>query len=185
MRQVSFKILLTLFLASFLIAIPATAATRKSKAKSRSHARQALVHHPARKSGRYRNVSYVAPRHTASRLHARHHLYSNPYTSPTFADSTAGDSVDGEDLVVRRAAVQALGPFNGTVVVVDPSNGRVLSMVNQKLALTGGFQPCSTIKLVAAVAGLSEGAITPETIIRLTRRRSFDLTDALAHSNNL
>ena len=186
MRQAFLKLFLTLFLASFLFSIPASAATpARSKAKSRSHARrQALVHKPARKSVRRRNVSYVTPRHTASRLHARHHLYSNPYTSPTFADSTAGDSVDGEDLVVRRAAVQALGPYNGTVVVVDPANGRVLSMVNQKLALTGGFQPCSTIKLVAAVAGLSEGAITPETSIRLTRRRSFDLTDALAHSNN-
>jgi cell division protein FtsI/penicillin-binding protein 2 len=144
----------------------------------------ALAHQLARKSGRHRNVRYVAPRHTASRLHARHHLYSNPYTSPTFADSTVGDSVDGEDLVVRRAAVQALGPYNGTVVVVDPSNGRVLTMVNQKLALAGGFQPCSTIKLVAAVAGLSEGVITPETSVRLSRRKSFDLTDALAHSNN-
>jgi penicillin-binding protein 2 len=69
-------------------------------------------------------------------------------------------------------------------VVVDPSNGRVLTMVNQKLALAGGFQPCSTIKLVAAVAGLSEGVITPETSVRLSRRKSFDLTDALAHSNN-
>jgi cell division protein FtsI/penicillin-binding protein 2 len=177
---------LTLFLASFLISIPASAATRKSKAKSRGHAhQQAVLHKHVRRSGRYRNVSYVVPSHTASQLHSRHHLYSNPYTSPTFADSTSGDSVDGEDLVVRRAAVQALGPYNGTVVVVDPSNGRVLSMVNQKLALSAGFQPCSTIKLVAAVAGLSEGAITPETTIRLTRRKSFDLTDALAHSNNL
>jgi cell division protein FtsI/penicillin-binding protein 2 len=93
--------------------------------------------------------------------------------------------VDGEDLLVRRAAVQALGPYNGSVVVVDPSNGRVLSMVNQKLALSSGFEPCSTIKLVTAVAGLSEGVITPETSIRLSRRTSWDLDNALAHSNNL
>jgi cell division protein FtsI/penicillin-binding protein 2 len=185
MRQVFLKISLTLFLASVLIAIPVSAATRRGKAKSRGRThRQALVRTPAQKSGHYRNVNHVAPQHTGSRLHARRHVYSNPYTSPTFADSTEGDSVDGEDLVVRRAAVQALGPYNGTVVVVDPSNGRVLTMVNQKLALAGGFQPCSTIKLVAAVAGLSEGVITPETSIRLSRRRTFDLTDALAHSNN-
>jgi penicillin-binding protein 2 len=181
MRQVSFRVILTLVVASFLITLPASATTRKRKRKT--HTSQALAQ-KAGLSSRNRNVSNVVPRHTASRLHARQHLYSSAYTSPTFADSTVGDSVDGEDLVVRRAAVQALGPYNGSVVVVDPSNGRVLSMVNQKLALSSGFQPCSTIKLVAAVAGLSEGVITPETSIRLSRRTSFDLTEALAHSNN-
>ncbi|HXM40050.1 MAG TPA: hypothetical protein VN924_02295, partial [Bryobacteraceae bacterium] len=39
-------------------------------------------------------------------------------------DPTAGDNVDGDDLAVRRAAVDALGPYNGTVVVVDPQTGR-------------------------------------------------------------
>ncbi len=185
MRLVSFKLLLTLLVASFLISSPVSAAIHKRRTKSRSRVHHQLVaHRRAGRSGRYHNVSYVVPGHTASRLHSRHRILSNPYTSPTFADSTVGDSVDGEDLVVRRAAVQALGPYNGTVVVVDPSNGRVLTMVNQKLALSGGFQPCSTIKLVTAVAGLSEGVITPETSIRLSRRKSFDLTDALAHSNN-
>jgi hypothetical protein len=41
---------------------------------------------------------------------------SGPWLEPTFADSTIGDNVDGEDLVVRRAAVDALGPYNGTVL---------------------------------------------------------------------
>src|SRR5579871_2745208 len=54
-----------------------------------------------------------------SRTSKRKSVYS-PWTSPTFADSTAGDLIDGEDLAVRRAAVQALGPYNGSVVVVDP-----------------------------------------------------------------
>jgi penicillin-binding protein 2 len=49
--------------------------------------------------------------------------------------------VDGDDLEVRRAAVDALGPYNGTVVVVDPQTGRVLTMVNQKTALDSGFTP--------------------------------------------
>src|ERR1700722_1291936 len=47
--------------------------------------------------------------------------FVSPWATPTFADSTIGDSVDGEDLMVRRAAVQALGPYNGSVVVADPS----------------------------------------------------------------
>jgi penicillin-binding protein 2 len=183
MRQVSLKTVLTLFIASLLISLPVSAATRRKKARSRVRSQQALAHRSVARTSRYRNVNYAVP--PARRLHPRVHRYSESgYTSPTFADSTVGDSVDGEDLIVRRAAVQALGPYNGTVVVVDPSNGRVLSMVNQKLALASGFQPCSTIKLVTAVAGLSEGVITPETSIRLTRRTSFDLSMALAHSNN-
>ena len=42
------------------------------------------------------------------------------WTEPTYADATVGDSVEGEDPVIRRAAVEALGPYNGTVVVADP-----------------------------------------------------------------
>jgi len=72
-----------------------------------------------------------------------------------------GDHVDGEDLAVRRAAVEALGPYNGSVVAVDPATGRVLSMVNQKIATGSGFQPCSTIKVSVALAGLSEKVIQP------------------------
>src|ERR1035438_4779521 len=57
-----------------------------------------------------------------------------PYKSQVpGVDPTIGDNVDGDDLVVRRAAVAALGTFAGSVVVVDPTNGRILSMVNQSL----------------------------------------------------
>jgi penicillin-binding protein 2 len=110
-------------------------------------------------------------------------IRGGPWTEPTFADSTAGDFVDGEDLTIRRAAVDALGPYNGSVVVVDPETGRVLSMVNQRVALSTGFQPCSTIKVSVALAGLKEKVIAPETKLRLGGMR-MDLTYALAHSNN-
>jgi beta-lactamase class D len=109
---------------------------------------------------------------------------AGPWLAPTFADSTSGDSVEGEDLTVRRAAVEALGPYNGTVVVADPDTGRVLTIVNQKLAFQGGFQPCSTIKIVAAAAGLSERLIDSQTAVRLYGRTRMNLTDALATSNN-
>jgi penicillin-binding protein 2 len=108
-----------------------------------------------------------------------------PWLAPTFADdSTFGDKIDGEDLQVRRAAVDALGPYNGTVVVADAHTGRVLTMVNQKLALSNGYQPCSTVKVVAALAGLSEGLVDRNTMLRLYGRTSMNLTDALARSNN-
>jgi cell division protein FtsI/penicillin-binding protein 2 len=99
-------------------------------------------------------------------------------------DPTVGDNVDGDDLPVRRAAVEALGNYNGSVAVVDPDSGRVLTIVNQRLAYKGGFVPCSTIKLVTALAALSEGLVERETPVRLNRRISMNLTTALAHSNN-
>ena len=75
------------------------------------------------------------------RTRGRRHIFFNPWTESTYGDSTVGDNVDGEDLTVRKAAVDALGPYNGTVIVADSRNGRVLSMVNQKLALKGAYQP--------------------------------------------
>lgn len=110
-------------------------------------------------------------------------IAGGPWTEPTFADSTEGDHVDGEDLNVRRAAVEALGPYNGSVVAVDAASGRVLTMVNQKIATGSGFQPCSTIKVSVALAGLSEKVIQPATKLRVPGMR-MDLTYALAHSNN-
>src|SRR5688572_12402126 len=75
----------------------------------------------------------------ASRRSSNRFVSGGPWLEPTFADSTIGDNVDGEDLAVRRAAVDALGPYNGSVVVADPQTGRVLTIVNQKVAFGGGF----------------------------------------------
>src|SRR5690349_9539010 len=80
-------------------------------------------------------------------------------------DPTVGDDVDGDDLVIRRAAVAALGTQNGSVVVADPTTGRILTIVNQKLALKSGFIPCSTIKLVTALAALTEHVVERDSFI--------------------
>jgi len=94
----------------------------------------------------------------------------------------AKDDITGEDMEVRRVAVNALGHHAGTVVVMDPMTGRVYSVVNQEWALRRGFKPCSTIKLVTGVAGLSENAIPPVDTVGDGFRT--DLTSALAHSDN-
>jgi cell division protein FtsI/penicillin-binding protein 2 len=125
-----------------------------------------------------------AVRTTRTYKPSRKRVAYSPWDTPTYADSTWGDSIDGEDLEVRRAAVEALGPFNGSVVVADPETGRILTMVNQRVALTGAYQPCSTIKLVAGLAALNEGLIDRQTRLRLGRRTSMNLTEALAVSNN-
>jgi cell division protein FtsI/penicillin-binding protein 2 len=57
-------------------------------------------------------------------------------------------------------------------------------MVNQRLALGSGFQPCSTIKVAVALAALQEKLIERTSKVRLYGRTSMNLTDALAHSNN-
>jgi len=70
------------------------------------------------------------------------------------------------------------------VVAIEPTSGRILAMVNQKLALSSGAQPCSTIKLTVALAALSEGLIDKETQVSLGSRSRMSLTEALARSNN-
>jgi len=115
----------------------------------------------------------------------RAHRYVERFTASSYADDiTEGDNFAGEDAVVRQAAIDALGNMNGTVVAIDPSTGRILAMVNQKLALSSGAQPCSTIKIAVALAGLSENLITRESELPLGRRSQMNLTQALAKSNN-
>ena len=94
----------------------------------------------------------------------------------------AKDDLSGEDPEVRRVAINALGNHAGTVVVMDPLTGRVYSVVNQEWALHRGFKPCSTIKLVTGVAGLSENAIP--LVDTANDGYRIDLTSALAHSDN-
>jgi penicillin-binding protein 2 len=109
-------------------------------------------------------------------------FYASSFTD---TDLTQGDVTAGEDPVVREAAITALGNMNGTVVAIDPSNGRILAMVNQKLALSSGAEPCSTIKVSVALAALEEGIITKDTPVNLGGSYHLNLTEALAHSNNL
>jgi penicillin-binding protein 2 len=85
---------------------------------------------------------------------------------------------------VRQAAIDALGREKGSVVAVDPTDGRILTIVGQKMAYSAGFEPCSTIKPFIALAGLQEGVITRETMLPVAPRRYMALTEAMAHSNN-
>ncbi len=192
------------FLFILVCAVDASAATRKHKivhspaaathrtakvaAFTASTLKRTTLHH--RRVVTTRTASLATTTTTRGVIHSRvrysrHRVLYSPWSEPTFADSTIGDTTLGEDPVVRKAAVDALGPYNGAVVVADPKSGRILSMVNQKLATTGAFQPCSTIKVVVSLASLSEGIIDSETPVHLARRTSMDMTKALAMSNNL
>jgi penicillin-binding protein 2 len=124
-----------------------------------------------------------APRATRTRASIKRGS-SSRYGVPTFTDSEKGDVTAFDDPIVRKAAVDALGRYNGSVVAIDPTSGRVLTVVNQNLAFSAGFIPCSTIKPVIAVAALQEGVVTRDTMIRVAPRKYLNLTEALAHSNN-
>ncbi|MDX6611546.1 MAG: hypothetical protein QOD75_732 [Blastocatellia bacterium] len=100
------------------------------------------------------------------------------------AANITNDSTVGEDMEVRRAAIEALGHHAGTVVVMDPKSGRIYTVVNQDWGLRRGFKPCSTIKLVTGVAGICEKIIQPVATVSESGRSRMDLTDALAYSNN-
>jgi len=114
----------------------------------------------------------------------RRRYYDRFFTSSIAPpDIFAGDVTAGEDPVVRQAAIDALDGLNGTVVVINPDNGRIVAMVNQKMALSPGVEPCSTIKLSVAFAALSEGIVTRDTEVQLPGFRT-DMTEALAHSIN-
>src|SRR6202162_3403628 len=94
------------------------------------------------------------------------------------------DIADNDDPIVRQIAQDALGHEKGSVLAVDPTTGRILAIINQRMAFSAGFEPCSTIKPFIALAGLQEGVITRDTMIKVGTRRYMDLTEAMAHSNN-
>ncbi len=99
------------------------------------------------------------------------------------AENIQNDNTEGEDLTVRRAAVNALGSRAGTVVVMEAKTGKLLTVVNQDWAIKQGFKPCSTIKLVTGVAGINEQIINEEGGIG-SSSSGMKLDYALAKSNN-
>jgi penicillin-binding protein 2 len=150
-----------LLIATIALALPAAEPGSKaivssaSKAKSKSKSRKRLA------PSRYRGYA------------------------PTYADSVSADDPTYDDPIVREAAVEALGRYNGSVVAVNPKTGRILTVVNQKIAFSDGYIPCSTIKPTIAIAALQENVITSDTMLKVGRRKYMNLTEALAHSNNV
>ena len=194
-----------LLLTSILsVACVGQAATGKTvRARAHEVARHGHVTREAAHSARLRGSAHTAALHAALtpapasrlvrgaqgrlvRVMVKHRGGGERFYANSFADDvTVGDVTDGEDPTVRAAAIDALGNMNGTALAIDPSTGRILAMVNQKLALSSGAEPCSTIKLTVALAALQEGLITRETPVALGGGYHLTLTDALAHSNNL
>ena len=176
--QVALVSLLTLLFA--ISALAATIEPTHSTTKKKSTAKVTESAHAQRRK--------AAISHSRRQVHtaAARRRYYERFTASSFiqGEQGEGDITTGEDPVVREAAIEALGNMNGTIVAVDPNSGRILAMVNQKLALSEGAQPCSTFKVAVALAALNENVITKETKVSLGGSYRMDLTTALAHSNN-
>jgi cell division protein FtsI/penicillin-binding protein 2 len=163
-----------------LLAVTSSAQTTTSKRhkKKTTSASKSAHHHRTTST----QVAVVHGRHRTHRVYER-------FTASSFdsdvMELTAGDNTTGEDSQVREALIEALSNMNGTALAIDPTTGRILAMVNQKLALSHGAEPCSTIKLTVALAALEEGIIKRDTEVNLGGSYHLNLTEALAHSNNL
>jgi penicillin-binding protein 2 len=191
-KRFSFVQVFCLALFTSLGAFAATVSTHTATTSHKSHSKSS--HKITESASAQKKMSRM--RHSSAAVAARnrsthtvtarkHHYYGERFYASSFAnDQVEGDITAGEDPIVRAAAIEALGGMNGTVVAMDPDNGRILAMVNQKLALSAGAQPCSTIKVAVALAALSENVITKDTQVPLTKTWHVDLTTALAHSNN-
>lgn len=163
----------------------AAASSRYRRAR-RPTTRRASTRTTARKAS-VRRVSYSRSRahHVVYRRALYRRVVWSPWSVSSFSDDPAfGDETSGDVAAVRDAAEKALGHWNGSIVVVDPNTGRILTMVNQKLALTRGYIPCSTVKPMVALAGLDQGVISLNTRLMGMFGRRVDLTEALAHSDN-
>jgi beta-lactamase regulating signal transducer with metallopeptidase domain len=96
----------------------------------------------------------------------------------------AADDASRDDATARRAALSALGERAGTVVVMDPRTGRVLTIVNQEWALRRSFAAASTAKLVTTIAALRTNSFDPAALVPAQNlEKKIDLDAALAYSD--
>jgi cell division protein FtsI/penicillin-binding protein 2 len=99
--------------------------------------------------------------HAASRV-SHHRRAEAPAPLPALVVPAQASE---RDRAVGEACSRGLGRAAGAVVAMDPKTGRVIALVNPSYGLFHAFQPCSVFKIVVAIGGLSEGIITPDTVI--------------------
>jgi len=64
---------------------------------------------------------------------------------------------------IGEAARRAMGRTAGSVVALDPRDGRLLAVYSPTYGVRHAYPPCSVFKVVVGLAGLAEGVITPST----------------------
>lgn len=95
------------------------------------------------------------------------------------------DDLSRENPRFREAALRALGSHRGSVIVMDPSTGRVYSVVNQDWAFRRQWAPGSTFKLVTALAAIEENKLRESNKgFGYNAAIQMDLARSLAASDN-
>ena len=92
-------------------------------------------------------LSSCAKRHVSQRTN------STPVARPAAWES---------DETLQRSAIAALGDREGTIIMIDPQNGRLRAVVNPRLAFEQTFPPGSAVKPFTALAALRMGLLEPE-----------------------
>ncbi len=77
--------------------------------------------------------------------------------------STLSSREEDIDTALQQAAIEALAGREGTLIVMDPQNGRLRAVVNPRLAFEQAFPPGSAIKPFIALSALRGGVLDAET----------------------
>lgn len=136
------------------------------------------------RSGRGQPFLVAAARQSQKKSTSRRRRRRARFSVPSSVNPTKKDRHGGGRPGGASGGRAGAGRANGSVVVVEAETGRTLTVVNQPLAFSAGFKPCSTIKLAVALGALEEGLITGDTLLRVSAYQSINLTEALAYSNN-
>jgi len=75
--------------------------------------------------------------HASARRHRYYERFHNQFVSLRYYEGDVTAARTGR----WQAAIDALGNMNGTVVAIEPTSGRILAIVNQRLALSAARNP--------------------------------------------
>lgn len=64
-------------------------------------------------------------------------------------------------LTFRKKCIEILGSRSGAILAMNPRNGMVLALVNEKLGVQSSTRPGSTFKIVTALTLLKNGVVNP------------------------
>jgi penicillin-binding protein 2 len=64
-------------------------------------------------------------------------------------------------LAFRKKCAEILGNSSGAILAMNPRNGMVFALVNEKLGVQSSARPGSTFKIVTALALLKNGVVNP------------------------
>ncbi len=108
-----------------------------------------------------------------------------PPAPPTTISTTPTINV-ADDKKLQQAAESALGPREGSIVVIDLQTGRLRAVVNSQIAFQQAFPPGSTIKPFTALAALRAGVIDANSRTRCREHYQHeDFTAVCSHKRNL